>query len=233
MKFAITIGTYQRSDGKTPFYLKRALNSIFAQKHQDFKIYLIGDKYENEDELLSIVNEYPKEKIYCENLSVAVEREKYVNDKHALWCSGGNNAVNHALDVILKDNFSHYICQLDHDDYWTKKHLHVFNEVIEETNVDWMCTKSTHIGNRVLPDVITNKKYIEFLPEPGKLINSSTCMNFTTIPIRTRDVFAEDGGRPYPSDADKWKRVSKHIKENNLKSYFINSLTCMHDMERH
>lgn len=86
MKFAITIPTYQRRDGTTPHYLKRAINSIFAQIYQDFKLYVIGDKYEDNEELFRLISRYPQEKIYCENLPRSIEREKHVNDEYALWC---------------------------------------------------------------------------------------------------------------------------------------------------
>ena len=229
MKFAITMSTYQRSDGKTPFYLKRALDSIFSQTHQLFKIYIIGDKYDDDDEFISIVKEYPSDKLYYENLSYAAERDKYSNNKQALWCAGGANALNYALNLALKDDFQ-YICHLDHDDYWNPNHLESLNEVIEETNADWLCTLSVHINNSVRPEIKTSNKYIEYLPSPSKLINSSTCINFITLPIRCRDVFAETG-KTYPADADRWIRCSKYIQENNLKSYFVNSLTCVHDEE--
>ena len=47
MKLAIRILTYQRKDGKTPFFLRRALESIKNQTYKDYKIFLIGDKYDD------------------------------------------------------------------------------------------------------------------------------------------------------------------------------------------
>ena len=38
MKLGILIATYQKSDGSTPFLLKRAIESIKNQSHQDLKI---------------------------------------------------------------------------------------------------------------------------------------------------------------------------------------------------
>ena len=55
MKFGIVISTYYRKDNTTKFYLTRALNSIFNRTYQNFKIYLIGDRYENEKEINEIV----------------------------------------------------------------------------------------------------------------------------------------------------------------------------------
>ena len=68
VKFGIVIATYQRKDGTTPFYLTRTLDSIFSQTYQNFKVYVMGDKYDDEEELFGMVNKYPKDKLYCENL---------------------------------------------------------------------------------------------------------------------------------------------------------------------
>ena len=224
---AVLMATYMRSDGKSPFYLKRALDSVFSQKYQSFKVFVIGDKYESESEFLNLVKDYPKEKIYYENLPYAKERDKYVNPQF-LWSTGGVNAINHALDKALSEGFD-YMAHLDHDDWWTPEHLQVINEVVEETNADWVCTKSTYM-KEFLPRIVTDKKYVEFPPTFAGVINSSTCINFKTIPIRYRNVFEEDK-IVVPADADRWLRCAKYITENNLRSYFANVLTCFHDEE--
>ena len=231
MQLAITIATYQKSNGKSPYYLTRTLDSIFNQTYQNFKVYLVGDKYENNYEFLNIVEKYnyPKDKFFYENLPYAPEREKYLNDnRYVVWCVGGVSAINHAIDLALADGFQ-YICHLDHDDYWDTGHLQIINDVIEETGADWLCTKSTYCRN-YLPLAQTDQKYIPFMPVNGGLINSSTCINLVTLPIRPRDVFAETG-KADPADADRWIRCAAYIKEHNLKSYFINKLTCFHEEE--
>ena len=227
MKFAIMMGTYQRPDGKTPFYLKRALDSIYNQTHQDFKVYLIGDKYEDDKEFRNIASRYPSRKMYSENLPVAVEREKY-KDKKILWNVAGLNLALYTIDRILKDGYD-YVCHLDHDDYWAPNHLEVINRVIEKTKTVWVCTKSVYIDS-VLPDVDTDKEYVEFYPQPCGLIHSSTCINFRDIPLRYRNVY-EETGRIGPCDADLWERMTVYFKKNRIKSYFINSLTCFHESE--
>jgi hypothetical protein len=68
------------------------------QIHQDYKVFLIGDRYENEKEFLEIATSIiDKDKIYYENLPEAKERDKYKSgDK--LWCSGGVNARNYGIE---------------------------------------------------------------------------------------------------------------------------------------
>jgi glycosyltransferase involved in cell wall biosynthesis len=232
MELSISIATYQRADTKTPFYLKRALDSIFDQTYSNFKIFLIGDKYENSSEINDIVSQYPSDKLHFENLNVAKERDNYT-DKKAVWSYGGVNAVNHSIRVAQAEGFK-YICHLDHDDHWKPNHLAEINNCIIRTGADWMCTKSTHITPiRILPDFYSQSKFVEGYPISSKLIHSSVCMNFKKIPLLYRDLYAETGKVGLPADADLWERSRDFIKKNNLKSYYINEFTCYHDEEQY
>ena len=215
-----------RKDGSTPKYLTRSLDSVFNQTHQDFKIYLIGDKYENEEEVKNILSKYDSEKIFFKNLEVAKERDSYTN-KWAIWSYGGVNALNVGIDISLSEG-NNYICHLDHDDYWENNHLELINKCIEETNSDWICTKSNYVNNRILPLVNGTGLYINHIPKSQSLIHSSVCMNFKTLPFKYRDLFAENGVVGLPADAELWDRCAKHILTHNLKSTLINSVTCNH-----
>ncbi len=220
-----------RQDGKTPFYLERAISSVFNQRHTDFKLFLIGDHYENNEELLNIVSKFPANKIFLKNLSVAAEREKYITDKKLIWLYGGVNAVNRSISFALNEGFE-YVCHLDHDDYWEDAHLSEINDCIHMTGSPWMCTKSTHgINNSILPKINSSSKLIEAYPFSSKLIHSSVCMNFKQIPLRYRNVFEEEGKIGLPADADLWERTRHYLTIKKLKSYYINSLTCNHEEE--
>lgn len=227
-KIAIVMSTYQRKDNRTPYYLKRVLDSIFKQTYKNFKLFLIGDKYENNDEILSVISGYNKNKIFFENLPYAKERDNY--SSHALWSYGGVNAVNTGVNRALSEGFE-YICHLDHDDVWADDHLMEISNCIESTKADWICTKSKYLGNLVLPTIQCTDLYTVFLPKGKTLIHSSVCMNFKTIPLKYRDIFAETGVVGEPGDADLWDRCREYIIKNNLKSYVINKLTCYHEEE--
>lgn len=226
--FGIVISTYKRKDGKTPFYLNRTLESIYTQTYQNFKVFLIGDKYTDEDEFSTFGKQFNASKIYKENLEEALERDKY-NSRSLLWKYGGMTAFNHGIDLALNEGID-YIIKLDHDDWFEPKHLENFKDCINETSSDFMCSKSTHIHG-VLPAINSDKKYVDFLPASGGLCKSSHCMNYKTIPLRSRNVFEETGEEKLPGDADLWTRVRHHVKENNLKSIMINEVTCHHDEE--
>jgi glycosyltransferase involved in cell wall biosynthesis len=227
--FAVIITTYQRSDGKTPFYLKRALDSVFAQTFRDFKIFLVGDHYENHSEFEHIVAPYRGNKLFVINLDKAVERSKY-KDRYTLWCCGGITAANKGLDSALEQKITN-ICHLDHDDYWKENHLFLINGVISKYGADWICTKSIYgSAGGMLPDFQSEEVIVPFIPIGGGVINSATYYNYKTIPLRYRNVFEEDG-IAIPSDSDLWNRVNKYIEENNLKSFLINRTTCHHEEE--
>lgn len=226
MKIGIVIPTYYRKDGSTLKYLKRAIDSVFNQTFQNFKIYLIGDKYEKSDEIENLLSEYDSSKIKYVNLKIAKERDNH-NNQLAIWSYGGVNATNTGIEISMSEG-NNYICHLDHDDYWGVDHLDSINKCIEITNSDWICTKSLYLNNRILPTIDSNKDYVNFLPKSTSLIHSSVCMNFKTIPLKYRDIFEETGSVGLPSDADLWERCREYIIKNNLISTHINKITCYH-----
>lgn len=229
MKFSIVINTYQRSDGSTPFYLKRALDSIFNQSYQNFKIFVIGDKYEDDSEFKQICSIYNNEKLYFENLPFAKERDVYT-DKWAIWSYAGCYSYNYGIDKAINDGFE-YVCHLDHDDEWYPNHLEELNKVIEIYSPLWLCTKSEYVNNRVLPVINSNDEVIPFLPLPEGLIHSSVCMNLKKMPLRYVDIYAETGKIGMPGDAYMWKRVREYLQSNNQTGYLINKITCKHKEE--
>jgi glycosyltransferase involved in cell wall biosynthesis len=231
MKFSVVISTYQRDDKRSPELLKRALDSVFNQTYKNFKVFLIGDKYEDKNEIVNIVSNYDADKLFFENLSYAKERDRYVNNKSALWSYGGVNAMNYGVSKSLNDGYE-YICHLDHDDWWLPNHLEEIKNCIVETGASWVCTKSTYRSENVfLPKLITNENYINFLPKSSTLIHSSVCMNFKHISLFYRDIYEITNKVGLPADADLWERTRDYIQNNNLKSYYINKLTCRHDEE--
>jgi hypothetical protein len=231
MKLGIVIATYMRKNGSTPELLIRALDSIFNQTHKDFKIYLIGDRYENIEEINNIISKYDTNKLFFENLPIAKERDNYKHIKKAVWSYGGVNAINYAIKKSLSEGIE-YICHLDHDDWWLPNHLSEIINCIKLTDASWVCTKSSHMSeNNFLPKINTEENYVEFLPKHSSLIHSSVCMNFKRIPLLYRDLYELTNKVGLPTDADLWERTRDYINNNKLKSYFINKLTCKHDEE--
>jgi glycosyltransferase involved in cell wall biosynthesis len=226
MKIAVVIPTYKRPDGKTPFYLMRALDSVKAQAHTDYEVYVIGDHYTDKVEFEQIEMKYPWAKFM--NLLYAKERDKYRFKSMELWCAGGVYASNIGITWALKEGFE-YVCFLCHDDWWEPDHLLLINEVLEAEKPFFVCTISTWM-NSILPETRTLYYLTEFYPKPSGIISSSTCVKYSDTKLRVRDVFAETG-KAEPADADLWKRLAKEMKAEGKKGYLINTLTCRHEEE--
>ena len=232
MKLGIVIATYQKLDGSTPSLLKRAIESIKKQTYQDYTLIIIGDKYEDNNEFESICNDLDlKDKIVYKNLSYAKEREKYSRDSKLLWSAGGVNARNYGIDLSLELGLN-YICHLDHDDYWHPQHLEVINYAIEETkDAAFINTCSTYFDIHLPKVELTNEVISSYEHiKPGNLVPSSVCINHKMIPLKYRDAF-EETGKEYAADADLWIRIGEYIKNNNLKTYCVTSLTCFYHSE--
>ena len=222
------MATYRK--GNDLSYLEKSIGSLFSQTHLDFKLYLIGDRFEGEEDLLNIISKFDNKKIHFKNLEVAKERDFY-EDKNALWLYGGVNAFNEGIEISLAEG-NNYICHLDHDDYWDPNHLELINKCIIETCSDWVCTKAKYVRNEtfvidtILPIVESDDEFISFLPIPHGVVHSSVCVNFKNIPLRYRDIYNETGNLGLPSDADLLQRCSDFITLNNLKSTLVNRITC-------
>lgn len=230
MKLGILITTYQKHDGTTPFLLKRAIESIKNQSYQDYTLIIIGDKYDDNEEFESICNEVDlKDKIVYKNLPYAKEREKYSLSSKELWSAGGVNARNYGIDFGLELGLE-YICHLDHDDYWHPQHLEIINYTIELTqDASFINTCSTYFDS-YLPRVELTNEILPSQVKTGGFIHSSVCINHKIIPLKYRDVF-EETGTEHAADGDMWNRIGEYVKENQLKTYQITSLTCFHPSE--
>lgn len=230
MKLGIVITTYQKQDGSTPTLLKRAIDSVKSQTHQDYTLIVVGDKYEDNNEFESLCrDEDIQGKIIFENLPYAKERDKYPLGSRELWSAGGVNARNRGIDIGLELGLD-YICHLDHDDYWHPQHLEVINHTIELTRDAVVVNTCSTYFNSHLPNVKLNNEITPSDVKPCAFIHSSACINHRKIPLRYRDVF-EETGKESPGDADMWARISEYVKENKLKTYKISSLTCYHETE--
>ena len=226
MKIAVVTSTYYRKDGKTKYFLSRCLNSIKNQKHQDYKVFLIGDRYEKDEEFSSIASSIiDEEKIYSENLECAKERDKYPMSSEMLWCSGGVNAYNYAISKAIEDGYE-YICHLDHDDYWGSDHLLKISDFLD-SNPDYVfvASRCNYLG---LYSVPVHSQPGEYYPTEGDITHSSTCLNFKELGIRYRDVF-EETGKVFPSDADLWIRTREKMKSDNLKGMLLEDVTVFLD----
>jgi len=245
MKFAVTIATYKRRDGQTPYFLKRALDSVFNQTHQDFRVFIVGDGYEDVEEFNEIISNYPQEKIYAINLPESYDRLKYkgpnvepivyedglIYNNRILWCNSGRVPMNIGIELALNSGYD-WIAHLDHDDFWEPNHLELINNVVERYGYEcvWITTKATYGPDDIMEFDTNGWDVIGHLPSAYNVIHSAVAMNMKRIPLRYRDVWEEEG-RMMPTDADFWDRLREFIPQNGYTGTYIDALTCRHDEE--
>jgi len=231
IKFGIVMATFNRSNGKSITYLKRSLDSIMNQEYKNWNLILVGDKFEPENLLLDLINEYNSKLdnkiIYIKNTKV--ERD-YITDKKILWKCAGATSMNLGLEYLRNNNYKYY-CHLDDDDYWSSKHLFYLSEVYNEySNCIFANTKSTYL-KQFLPK--ENMKIFENNRKPlaEKTIHSSFSFRCDIIPFYYNTSFIKKG-IALPSDAMMLNNIKNFIEKNNYSSIYIPQLTCYHDEER-
>ena len=235
MTLGITIHTYQRADGQTPKFLLRAIQSIANQSYQNYKIFIVGDKYEDNQEFEDIINGFIEiaDKIVYENLHFANERDKYLGiNNTALWNCGGANALNHANNLAKAHGITK-VCHLDHDDVWLPNHLQLIADaIISKQSPVFIYTLSRYLHNPVFPQMVVDGQVVEHYPAYCSLVHSSIYMDLEQVHLPYRDLWAEEG-RYFPSDGDMWERITAKCRAENLKSYVIRQVTSIHENENY
>jgi len=235
MTLGITIHTYQRADGQTPKFLLRAIQSVVNQSYQNYKIFIVGDKYEDNQEFEDIINGFIEiaDKIVYENLHFAHERDKYLGiNNTALWNCGGANALNHANNLAKAHGITK-VCHLDHDDVWLPNHLQLIADaIISKQSPAFIYTLSRYLHNPVFPEMVVDGQVVEYYPAYCSLVHSSIYMDLEQVHLPYRDLWAEEG-RYFPSDGDMWERITAKCRAENLKSYVIRQVTSIHENENY
>lgn len=237
MKIGIVMSTFYRKDGKSFFFLKRAIESIIKQKHRKWKLFLMGDRYERPEEIEQILSLYKKYDIYFENLPIAKERDnpeywtRSFGGDMPIWCAGGVNAINKGIVKAKEEGFS-YICHLDHDDHWHPDHLMLIDKCIKKHKSLWISTKSTYGPGIILPrEDYGDQLFVDKFPHPANTIHSACCIDFSVFPGIYEDTF-ESTGTPKPADIVMINNINHFLKNNkHLTSKLINKVTCFKDEE--
>jgi glycosyltransferase involved in cell wall biosynthesis len=223
--FGIVMSTYKRKDNSTLQKIIRSIDSINNQTYKNWKLFLIGDHYEDQEEFHKISQLLPKDKIIAINLPIAAEREGLKLTGNALWCSAGANASNTGIDLSLKEGITIH-CHLDDDDEWLPTHLEILNfaytNYSESVFVYTNALYTDRFGvTRTFPvdNVGCLLQYNNLIPRPEKLIHSSASWKLDKLSFRHRNVLEQ--GRIFPGDADMWERINRFCLSNDLKTLYI------------
>ena len=228
MKLAIIVTTYQRPDGRTPYYLHKTLSCVDNQTFRDYRIFLIGDAYGNPSELKRIARGHKQ--ITYHNNPTSPERNRYGLGNMEIWCAGGVTAANTGIEMALNEGYE-YICHLAHDDIWEMNHLEVINTMVEAKEPIFCCTLSTYFKDNIMPGPFTiNGDILPYYPIDGGMIASSACVKYSDTKIRVVDRFYTEGIMS-PADAYLWECLRKEMLDTGKKGYVATIITCHHDEE--
>jgi hypothetical protein len=211
------------------------LNAILNQTATNWHLYLVGDKYENNDEFLACVESFPKDKITYVNLTSANEREN-ITKKDDLWKVAGSNAYNHCHQMALDDGCT-YLVHHDDDDFFIDKKIQILNYTLS-LHPDPICIfhYSKHLGG-VLPrgecnEIKSSLENTYYLPNPCNVNHSAL-----TIHKSVALSFKYDGFRPgktkYECGDIQLLEYLRNTVFNDRKKYtvFVPLLLCVHDVQ--
>jgi hypothetical protein len=183
-KYAVIIATYKRKDKSSLNNLKRISDFLKNQTYQNFKIFLVGDDYDDIEEFKKAVEFFPKNKIFSYNNPHSY-RIGYFKKNINKWASGGISARFKGISEAMSQDFQYYI-HLDDDDIWENNHIEEINNItVKYPNVDFMVSKSNYL-NGILPGEymkLDEKKvdYNNFIPTPCNSVHSSWTINLKTL----------------------------------------------------
>jgi glycosyltransferase involved in cell wall biosynthesis len=229
IKFAIVMATYYRKAGTSRAFVERSIKSIRDQTYQNFKLFLIGDKYEHEEEFTSFKELLPSDKIETVNLPIAWERENCKN-RHSLWCVGGATAMNRGLDLAVEQGFTHYV-HLDDDDYWHPFHLrNVAMGYTQFPEATFVCTSGVMVNHSILP-AIKGLGYNNFNCAACSVFHSAYGFRLDIHPYRYPTYVIGQKEPTTPADAVMLNLIGEACRRRDLKTLAIPLLTCLHDFE--
>lgn len=254
IKFGIVMPTHKISDGgaqkgrekymNTPNLLKDSLGSIKDQKYDNYVVYVVGDAYDGDDEIKTVMEEIiPKGKLKYHNLSSPGERNKGFT-KEQFRYTAGCGAMNKGLQMAKADGVD-YIVRIDHDDKWSPDHLELLAKAYTQyPELAYVFTRS-----RKKVDAMNSSKKYMYQPreerhttniEPnnlgftyGEVSHSAVSWRPSMMgDIRYRDAQDQSKSEPkipltktMPADADMFKRMMTIMKDKGHKYMYIPRLT--------
>ena len=227
-KFGICMATYQRKNGKSPGYLTTSLTAVMNQTATNWHLYLVGDKYENHEELVQTISFFPPDKITMLNLPAALEREN-ISNQMDLWRVGGANAMNHSHQLAVQDGCD-YILHHDDDDPFHIKKIQILNYVLTQyPDPTYLFHYSFFLSDMILP-----KESIQSLSPNNLQIQKNNAIH-TSIAIHhtVASSFQYDGYRPEKTtytcgDVQLIEYLGQQLHDTTKYCIFIPVVLCSH-----
>ena len=170
-KICVIMSTYFRKNGTTKSLLSRALRNLEAQTYKNFKLFLIGDHYDNNDEFENLCKSY-KNDIYYKNNEQHYRCYNFP-DRNTYWSIGGVLALKTGIEKAIEEKYDYYF-HLDDDDEWTDFHIKIVVDHIKHFPLsDFILTKSKY-KNTFLPRTDEkNTFYNNYIPRGEDSVHAS------------------------------------------------------------
>ena len=170
-KICVILCSYFRKNGSTIQYLSRALRMLESQTYGNFKLFLIGDHYDNNTEFEDLCKSYKKD-IYYKNNEEHYRCYKFAN-LHNYWAIGGILALKTGIEKAIEEKFDYYF-HLDDDDEWRDIHIEVVvNHIKHFPFADFLLTKSKYAHIFLPRTNEQNTFYNNYIPRGEDSVHAS------------------------------------------------------------
>jgi glycosyltransferase involved in cell wall biosynthesis len=237
-KICVIMCSYFRKNGKTKEYLSRALRCLESQTYGNFKLFLIGDHYDNNDEFEELCKSY-KNDIFYKNNEEHYRCYKFPN-RYTYWTIGGALALKTGIEKAIEENFDYYL-HLDDDDEWIDIHIEVvLNHIKHFPHADFLLTRSKYVDTFLPRTNEQNTFYNNYIPHGGDSVHASHVYKLPLLgnvvldvinknhilanKINNKERGFEDITIP-PGDATILDNINSMVLTNKIKSLYIPIIT--------
>jgi hypothetical protein len=230
--------TYLRKNGTTKQLLTRALRNLEAQTYKNFKLFLIGDHYNNNDEFEELCKSY-KNDIFYKNNEQHYRCYNFSN-KSTYWTIGGALALKTGIEKAIEEKFDYYL-HLDDDDEWRDIHIEVVVEHIKKfPSASFILTKAKYANIFFPRTPEINTFYNNYIPRGEDSVHASHVYKLPLLGNLVLDVINKnhilankinnrergfEGITIPPTDATILDNINSMVVTNKIKSLYIPIIT--------
>lgn len=238
LKICVVMSTYFRKNGTTKQLLTRALRNLESQTYKNFKLFLIGDHYDNNDEFEELCKSY-KNDIFYKNNEQHYRCYNFSN-KSTYWTIGGALALKTGIEKAIEEKFDYYL-HLDDDDEWRDIHIEVVVEHIKKfPSASFILTKAKYADIFLPRTPEINTFYNNYIPRGEDSVHASHVYKLPLLGNLVLDVINKnhilankinnrergfEGITIPPTDATILDNINSMVVTNKIKSLYIPIIT--------
>ena len=249
LKIGIVIATHKIDNSRsnymdTPTVLKECLESIASQKYENWKVFIVADCYDGDDEIKKVMESCVKGKYEYHNLAKPGERDLNIptNEKKI---TGGTTAWNKGIVMAEKAGMD-VIAKIDHDDKWKNNHLTCLAQAYTQyPEAAFVFTKAAKkpIGGGTNKRILyyPNQASVKTVTEDNHFAKggdtSHSAISWRLLPgikgVRYRGSADQKSSEPkrkevVPVDADIYSLIKTRIEDKGYKYVYVPELTSLY-----